>query len=293
MSGRAHDVPVGLKDGVRLEMVEDIRVSLSESELTESDRKEIRFWSASPAEGPDSNLFDNLLVKAPELKMFERLLPRLDVHPGMYCLEVGAGQAWPSVMLKRAEPGAVVHASELSMAALRSAAKWEGLLGQRLDGKWVCSSRNLPFATAQFDRIFTYAAFHHFGVDGDFSPALSELLRVLKPGGRLVLLREPSAPEFLYRWQHRRVNRARKVLAGVDVDEDAIVPSRLKGLARESGARLEEVAFETSWAFLDLSLVAVLGKALVRAVPFLGKLVPCAVNIVILIPAIPEKPAKG
>ena len=283
---------VRLKDGVRIEVVEDIRVSLVDSGLTESDRKEIRFWSASPAEGPGSDLFDNLLVKAPELKMFERLLPRLDIRPGMRCLEVGAGQAWTSAMLKRAVPGAVIHASELSVAALRSAAKWEALLGQRLNGKWACSSRDLPFASGQFDRVFTYEAFHHFGVSGDFEPALREMLRVLRPGGRLVLLREPSAPGFLRDWQFRRLNRHRKVVGGADVDEDAIVPSWLAEVARGLGARLE-VAYETEWAFLDVGLVGVLGKAIVRAIPALGRVVPCAVSLTIEKSAAPAGRAVG
>jgi SAM-dependent methyltransferase len=269
-----------LKDGVRLETVGDIRVYLAEGDLTDSDRKEIRFWRDSREEGPAADLFDSLRVKAPGLKAFEGLIPRLAVRPGMVCLEAGAGQAWPSLMLKRAVPGIVAHASELSVAALSSTAKWEGLIGQRLDGKWACSSRNLPFASEQFDRVFTYEAFHHFGVGGDFAPALRELLRVLRPDGRLVLLREPSAPGFLRDWQYRRLNRLRKVVGGADVDEDAVVPGRLADVARGLGARLE-VAYETGWAFLDVGLVGVLGKAVVRAIPAVGRFVPCAVSLTI------------
>jgi len=285
-------VTLRLKDGVRLDTVGDVRVYLTEGDLTDSDRKEIRFWQDSPEEGPEADLFESIRVKASGVKVFESLISRLAVRPGMVCLEVGAGQAWPSLMLKRAVPGIVAHASELSVAALSSSSKWEGLLGQRLDGKWACSSRDLPFASGQFDRVFTYEAFHHFGVSGDFEPALRELLRVLRPGGRLVLLREPSAPGFLRDWQFRRLNRHRKVVGGADVDEDAIVPSWLAEVARGLGARLE-VAYETEWAFLDVGLVGVLGKAIVRAIPALGRVVPCAVSLTIEKSAVPAGRAVG
>ncbi len=44
--------------------------------------------------------------------------------------------------------------------------------------------QRLPFSDASFDRVLVVDALHHFG---DQHAAIGELLRVLKPGGRLVI----------------------------------------------------------------------------------------------------------
>jgi len=49
----------------------------------------------------------------------------------------------------------------------------------------VCSkSEELPFETKSFDRIIMVDALHHVN---DFKTSLSELWRILKPGGRIVI----------------------------------------------------------------------------------------------------------
>ncbi|MFW6136291.1 MAG: class I SAM-dependent methyltransferase [Chloroflexota bacterium] len=50
----------------------------------------------------------------------------------------------------------------------------------------------LPFPDASFDRVFAVDALHHFD---DHHAALGELLRVLMPGGRLVI-EEPDIRRF-------------------------------------------------------------------------------------------------
>jgi demethylmenaquinone methyltransferase/2-methoxy-6-polyprenyl-1,4-benzoquinol methylase len=50
----------------------------------------------------------------------------------------------------------------------------------------------LPFADASFDRVFAVDAFHHFS---DHHAAIGELLRILKPSGRLVI-EEPDIKRF-------------------------------------------------------------------------------------------------
>ena len=50
----------------------------------------------------------------------------------------------------------------------------------------------LPFATSSVDRIYIVDAFHHFA---DQTLAASELVRVLRPGGRMVI-EEPDIQLF-------------------------------------------------------------------------------------------------
>jgi demethylmenaquinone methyltransferase/2-methoxy-6-polyprenyl-1,4-benzoquinol methylase len=60
------------------------------------------------------------------------------------------------------------------------------LVKARAKGLWVYrgSAEHLPFPDGAFDRILIVDAFHHFH---DWLQATSELLRVLRPGGRLVI----------------------------------------------------------------------------------------------------------
>lgn len=52
-------------------------------------------------------------------------------------------------------------------------------------------AEELPFLDDSFDLVFSRLAFHHFA---DVSTAFSEMVRVLKPGGKLVLI-DLTAPE--------------------------------------------------------------------------------------------------
>jgi ubiquinone/menaquinone biosynthesis C-methylase UbiE len=229
-----------LRNGISFDWIDDTRCVLEqESEITPSDRKEFAAYrktrtTRTAKEGQE--LFDDIVFKSNNIKAFRELIPRLELAPGQRVLELGAGQGWASVILKGQYRDCEFVASDLVPDALSFCRFYEELLGVSLDEKWAHNVRQMPFADAQFDRIFTFAAFHHFGSDEGFGPSIAEMLRVLKPGGKILFLYEPSSPKWLYKRAYRRVNR-RANLDGVD--EEVIVPGRLVAEVEALGASVQ------------------------------------------------------
>ena len=219
--------------------VAGVRCHLDRSRLDAADAGEIdayRRTAEGRVESDGRELFDDLLHKSNFIKTFREVEPLIDVRPGHRVLELGSGQAWASALVKRWHPDAYVVAADLAPDALGFAHHYEQMLSVAIDEKWAFDCRAMPFADGQFDRVFTFAAFHHFGRAGDYSETVAEILRVLRPGGRAALLYEPSSPRWLYRRAHRRVNR-RAELDGVA--EDVLVVPRLSEAVEAAGGTLE------------------------------------------------------
>jgi demethylmenaquinone methyltransferase/2-methoxy-6-polyprenyl-1,4-benzoquinol methylase len=99
-------------------------------------------------------------------------------------LDAGGGTGRVSAALRGLVGTMVV--SDLSHNMLRQAAAKGGLDPVR------AHAEGLPFPDHSFDRVLVVDALHHFCDQRD---ALSDLLRVLKPGGRLVI-EEPDNTRF-------------------------------------------------------------------------------------------------
>jgi SAM-dependent methyltransferase len=102
-------------------------------------------------------------------------------------LDIGAGRGIASYALAR--DGFTVVALEpdpselVGAGAVRALARESGLPIEVVER----TSERLPFTAAEFDVVFARAALHHAR---DLATACREFLRVLKPGGLLVAIRE-------------------------------------------------------------------------------------------------------
>ncbi len=248
--------------------------------VSESDKKELLFWHSDPLESPSGDLFTNIVQKANFIRVFEQLMPRLDLTGKETILEIGGGHCWASALIKRNYPGCYVVASDLSPEAVQFANKYEDILQTKIDEKWAFSCREIPFDDEQFDRVFAFAAFHHFGHKQGFRPAMQEMVRVLHPKGKIVLLYEPSSPKWVYRLAFERVNRKRASLSNiVDVDEDVLILSNIRRICEQLSCSFE-VQYFTSYQERTGIVETVYYYALTRLKP-LQRLLPCTVNITI------------
>ncbi len=188
-------------------------------------------------------------------------------------VELGFGQGWASVMLKREYPNCYVVASDVSPHALQMAEGYEKLIGASIDEKWASSASGLPFTDGQIDVVFCFA--HHFMIGDRYAATLKEMLRILRPGGRIVLLFESCSPRFLYGMATRRVNKNRAQVAAID--EDVLQLTRLSEESTKLGATFEYEHFPD---YQDrLSIISSFYYLVLNKMPLLQPLLPCTINV--------------
>lgn len=153
----------------------------------------IRWLRAQPDQAAliESGYFDDPIEAAAlrywqsaEWRAISEFLPRLS---NGRALDFGAGRGIASYALARS--GFDVDALEANGSALVGAGAIEALAHQtgfRIRVHESTSDR-LPFPDASFDLVFGRAVLHHVS---DVAETCSELLRVLRPGGTLIAIRE-------------------------------------------------------------------------------------------------------
>jgi SAM-dependent methyltransferase len=110
-----------------------------------------------------------------------QVVGELAVAPGEHVLDL-ASPKLAAVHLARS--GARVTSVDLLASEI---ATWKRLASdvERLDFQ-VADGTRLPFEDESFDHAYSISAIEHIGDDGDFT-ALTELARVVRPGGRIVV----------------------------------------------------------------------------------------------------------
>lgn len=269
---------ISVREDIGVDERNGVRVFLPASGMNDSDSKEFeandRFERSLLAKSAGRAVFDEILAKADFIRTFAHVKGTIDVRPGDSVLELGASHGWASVLIKDDCPDAHVVTSDMVPDCVAHCGDYEQVIGRTVDEKWAFSARDMPFKDAQFDRIFTFAAFHHFGDRGDYRRTLAEISRVLKPGGRLVLLYEPSTPALFYPLAYRRVNRKR---AEEGVDEDVLVTRRLRSVATECGLSVDAMPF-AFYRYRSSPLVGAYYLAVAKL--GLARFATCTANIV-------------
>jgi 2-polyprenyl-3-methyl-5-hydroxy-6-metoxy-1,4-benzoquinol methylase len=161
----------------------------------------------------------------------ELVKPRLGDIAGLRVLEIGCGRGAFAGYL--ADLGADVVAADFSPAAV-------ALAGELLDGRGearVEDIQQLPFADGAFDLVISLETLEHVP---DPSRGLAELVRVTRPGGRLIVT-TPNYLSFvgLYRVFLRLVGR-RYTELGQPINQPLTLVGRVLRLKR-LGCRVDEV----------------------------------------------------
>lgn len=253
---------------------DEIRSFIDPERLSEREHKELDFWANDERERPGADFFENVCHKSRFMTVFRHNLDRLGLEGGERVLELGSGHGWASALVKRRFPDCYVVASDVSADALATALRYEGLLDTTIDEKWACTADRLPFADGNFDRVFAFAAFQHVIIGERYRGVLGEVLRVLRPGGRLVMLYEPSAPTWLHHGAKWRVRRGRAVDA---VDEDILHLRTLEQACDELNAAVR-IVYDPDFLDRPGELQTVYYAGL-HFLPLLRRCLPCTVNV--------------
>jgi len=124
-----------------------------------------------------------------EIEHHREAIQLADIQPGEDVLEVACGTGRATVELAdRLGPAGKLVALDISEAMLghaRRKAEERGLI-DRIDFR-LGNARDLPLPGSSFDLLYNSYMFDLIAEE-DFPPILEEFKRVLRPGGRLVLL---------------------------------------------------------------------------------------------------------
>jgi SAM-dependent methyltransferase len=170
------------------------------------------FWEANPVADSEirsrDSLYDYLrefdnLRESPDVEpyAFSNLVHDYEGSAGKTVLDYGCGNGY--VLAHYARNGATVFGVDLTEAAIDLTRARFDLVG--LEGTFVQGDgTSIPFEDGTFDVACAMGVLHHIP---DPAPVVAELHRVLKPGGKLVVMlynRDSFRFRVLFRFRSRR-----------------------------------------------------------------------------------------
>ena len=132
------------------------------------------------------DLYDPLVrFTVRERRFKSRLLSAAAIRPGYQVLDVGCGTGTLAILARRAVPAARVVGMDADPAAIEIARRKTVRLALSIP-LHIGLAQQLPYSDQSFDCVLSTLFFHHLTHAGKLA-ALSEIVRVLKPGGELHL----------------------------------------------------------------------------------------------------------
>lgn len=240
--------------------------------LEEKETIEINHWKTSVYESPDTFSMQSILYKLREAGVFWEKLERYRhiFEQGDTILEIGAGQGWAGTLIKQQFPNKHVTVSDISPYAIEVVSHWETFFTILLDKKIACKSYEISLDDNSVDIVFCYASAHHFVAH---KKTLEEVYRILKKGGSLLYLHEPSCRRYIYPLAHWRVNKKRPA-----VPEDVLVYADMVQFAKECG--FSEAAYRFDPTTLNRGVLEGMYYAMLQRIGVLKHVFPCTADYI-------------
>lgn len=161
----------------------------------------------------------------------------LDLRPGQNVLDIGSGPGFLATEMAAAvAPDGSVHGADPSQHMLTLAARRQAPAGSAPVTFGGGEATALPFPDGSFDIVTSTQVYEYVT---DMAGALAEAHRVLRPGGRLLVL-DTDWDSIV--WHSSDPERMRRVLAAWDEHlADPHLPRRLTGLLEDAGFAVDEV----------------------------------------------------
>ncbi len=190
------------------------------------------------------DLLNRVLSFGADVSWRRRAAALARLGPGERAVDVGTGTGdLARGLLRASDPSSDVIGVDLSPKMLALSVR---RLARTRYRALIANAEALPFADASVDRVISGFALRNIG---DLSRALREMRRVLRPGGRAVLLElsHPPHPLFarVYRWYFEGLAPRLAAALGGDVAAYRYLPRSLRPFPTAEGLAetIREAAF--------------------------------------------------